>query len=131
MGQNRLDTINPKIFIQNKHLKIVNLSENKFDIFNDYHFLISDSIEILNLRGCQISHFYASTFEELTNIRTLDLSHNLLITLDLNNVRPLRRLDMLDLNNNQWICDNNLETVRKWLENHKVEVLLRECKYVV
>lgn len=118
LSKNHLYYILDDVFAENENLRILKLSKNNFnshvpklrsswltvmmettnfllELF--FHDLTIFSTQELSLDSCQISHLPLDTFDELPQIRRLDLSNNLMIQMSSGVVQPLHFLRKLSL----------------------------------
>lgn len=128
LSDNRLEQISfdNGMLESNEKLTFLDLSKNNFMTTFDSPFLISNSLEILALRNSKISHIFDSFFSELQNLMNLDLSENLLITLSVAAVKPLRKLHVINLEYNRIFCDL-IDDVLKRFKSMKVIIKIDKC----
>ncbi|KAL5277601.1 hypothetical protein ACFFRR_002683 [Megaselia abdita] len=131
LSHNLLEEFDERIFEENENLLSVDMSWNKFMLWQkDRPFIISKSIEKLSLKNSQLNHIYPSFFKNLPNLKKLDLSNNLLITLFMKQFSYSTKLDFLNLSGNNWQCDRDLELTMKHLQENKVEIFNDQCRKV-
>lgn len=83
--------------------------------------------QTLDLHRSQLTHIFPKLFQYLPNIEFIDLSQNLLITLNTDAFANNENLKELNLNNNPWNCDKNMHTTLKWFKSHKINVTINGC----
>lgn len=102
LAHNNLTGLNGDVFSQLGNLKQLNLSFNPIGELKQGIFLHLINLEHLNLRQINISSIARSTFSHQQNLISLDLSDNLLKTMDFNLFLPsLPDLTSLRLASNQ------------------------------
>ena len=98
---NDLKKISPDAFKYPPKLKRLSLKNNKFlEIPENGPFLISSSLEVLNLENCSLVVFTVESFVSLTSLKELYLSHNNLERLVIDAPSFLPTLRILDLSYN-------------------------------
>lgn len=95
LSNNRLESIFDDLFEENKDLRILKLSKNNFK--SHVPKLRIPWLTELSLDSCQINHLPLDTFDGLTNIRSLDLSNNLMIQMSYTVMHTLQFLKKLSL----------------------------------
>lgn len=81
-------------------LKLINLSQSKLHKIADFTFGLPYLIE-LNLRGNELISLSANVFKGAENLRTIDLSHNMISIIQPETFTNLRSLVELNLSSNQ------------------------------
>ena len=138
--------IDNRIFERNEKLVFLDLSKNKFMSLRDHSIVKCKSLEVsfahffiiilyilnllfqfLSLRNSQLSHIYDSFFQDLPNLRDLDLSNNLLITIKVESFILLSSLEFLNLEYNRWNCDSQLESVIAWFKKNRINAKIDKC----
>ncbi|CAG9804264.1 unnamed protein product [Chironomus riparius] len=127
LSENRLEFMDDKIIESNIALTYLDLSRNKFMMLDDKPLLISASLEFLSLRSSHLSHIYDSFFSEMPKIIDLDLSDNLLNTLQSTIFDPLEKIQYLNIEYNSFTCDSSLEHTLKVLKIRRVFVKTDKC----
>ena len=127
LSENRLEFMDDKIIESNIALTYLDLSRNKFMMLDDKPLLISASLEFLSLRSSHLSHIYDSFFSEMPKIIDLDLSDNLLNTLQSTIFDPLEKIQYLNIEYNSFTCDSTLEYTLKVLKLRRVFVKTDNC----
>lgn len=85
------------------------------------------SFQTLDLQNSQITHLYASLFQRMPNLKSINLSDNLLITLNISPFLQLNRLRFVNLKGNKLVCDENLQTTLRWMQKRRINVLIENC----
>jgi len=127
LSENRLESMDDRIIEANNELTYLDLSRNKFMMLDDKPLLISASLEFLSLRGSHLSHIYDSFFSEMPKIIDLDISDNLLNTLQSSIFDPLEKIQYLNIEYNSFTCDSTLEHTLKVLKQRRVFVKTDKC----
>lgn len=81
---------------------------------------------MLNLNNCRIKSLPDRIFSRLPNIKKLDLSENYLVSLNTEVLRPLRKLERLELRNDYWNCDPSFMAVEAWITSHGISYV-KQC----
>lgn len=95
--QNLLSSLDPHLLSNLTELVSLDLSYNKLESFQDEH-----------------------TFASQSKLKTLRLSHNRIVTLDLRVLAPLHALKELELSDNPFCCDCELRHTVKWCEERNL-----------
>ncbi|TYG56351.1 hypothetical protein ES288_D08G057500v1 [Gossypium darwinii] len=115
--------LNVSLFLPFEELKSLNLSENNIADLVDNQVSLSsvfNNLEILVLSGNNFNDSVLSKLKSLTNLKTLDLSDNRIISLrhfEGEKVQPMMNLEVLDLSGN--LLKNNDLTYLKGLSSLK------------
>jgi len=77
LSSNNLEVIEPTNFISNLSLEIHSLSSNQYlTLPEEDHFLVSQSLRVLQLSACNLSHIPPKAFEKLPNLQELCIAYN-------------------------------------------------------
>ena len=130
-----------------RSLRTLDLSDNKLILLPDDAFRlvgskkekgIDSGLKIINLRGNNISLLHAHVFDHLTELITLDLSHNSLShTLPVDVFNSLQRLKTLDLSNNRieilprTVLDSQRQLLTLDLSNNELCLLPSELFFML
>jgi len=110
LSYNELHYVRHDLFIQNQKLKFLSLSNNQLTMLpNDGPILTSSSLLHLYMENCMISELSSTSLSQLPNLQSLDLSRNELKVLSEDTLRPLVHLININLNGNQWTCNDDFE----------------------
>ena len=101
LSDNYIQNFSSSLIQNNSMLKLLNLDLNYFEHLSD-NFLISDSLEILNLIYCQVKTISSLAFKSLPSLKTLRMAHNFVATLP-NDLMVPSSLKSVDL------CFNSFE----------------------
>lgn len=82
----------------------------------------------MDLHKSQLTHLHVKYFEELPNIRSIDLSDNLLIVFNLAAFAVNNRLENIDIRGNRMKCDAQMEMSIIWLKRIHVNVHVTDCR---
>nr|XP_014103282.2 uncharacterized protein LOC106627626 [Bactrocera oleae] len=128
LSHNRLETIDPRLFESNSRLHTLNLAGNKFMSVPDEPLLHSKSLRKLNLADAQINVLLPEHYRGLPQLQELDLTHNLIITIDQFAAQPPKRMIVLNLDENNLNCDQTLQKSMQQLKARNVEVGYSYCQ---
>ncbi|XP_055919249.1 uncharacterized protein LOC129951224 [Eupeodes corollae] len=128
LSYNRLEYFDERIFEANTKLTKLNLSGNKFMSLQNKPLLRSSSLQYLALNNAQVTYIYPQMFKEVPSLREVDISNNLMITLSATAFNPLQQLQLVNLEENRWICDNGFDATLKALKRRGIETRLNACE---
>lgn len=130
LANNRLELFDYRIIEKANKLISINLSGNKFMNLQDVPLLRSKSLQTIYLHNSQISHIFPNTFHDIPHLTSVDLSNNLMITLNIDVFKRSHNLKSLNLTGNPWNCDENFQNTLKRLKrrNVVVNIGIRECE---
>lgn len=77
-------------------------------------------LQVLNLQNCRIKALPERLFNRLPNLKKLDLSENYMVTLNIEVLQPLHKLERLELRNDYWQCDPLFITSESWILSHGI-----------
>ncbi|XP_038207683.1 insulin-like growth factor-binding protein complex acid labile subunit [Zerene cesonia] len=97
LSGNNITYVEPEAFVDSRGLLNVELQDNPLGN-TDGPFLISSTLQYLDISNCNISIINPQFFDNITSITTLDLSNNPLISLDDGVFDDLTSLETLKLN---------------------------------
>lgn len=83
--------------------------------------------QVLNLNNCRIKALPPRLFNRLPNLKKLDLSENYVVTITVDVLKPLRKLDRLELRNEYWQCNPEFIAVETWILSHHIKYE-QQCK---
>jgi insulin-like growth factor-binding protein complex acid labile subunit len=99
---NKLQYIHPDTFLGLPKLKILYFSRNyDLQIPTDRQFINSYSLKRLGISGCNTASVSVETFANVSALEFLDLSYNRLRSLDINILKVLPNLSVLNLTRNE------------------------------
>lgn len=76
LSNNNLTYINADLFIGTKNLSVISLAYNPLHLDAEQTFLNLPTLKQLNLQGCNLSNVYSTTFRNLTELTELNLHNN-------------------------------------------------------
>lgn len=79
------------------------------------------------MRASQLTHLHVNYFAELPNIKSIDLSENLLIVLNLAAFATNNQLRHIYAQHNRIKCDEQTEMSIIWLNRNQVDVIIDNC----
>ncbi|XP_022117604.2 carboxypeptidase N subunit 2 [Pieris rapae] len=97
LSGNNITYVDPETFLDSRGLLNVELQDNPLGVIEG-PFLISGTLQYLDISNCKISSINPVFFTNITSITTLDLSNNPLISLDAAVFDNLTSLETLKLN---------------------------------
>ena len=80
LSNNYISIFSSSCIQNNSLLTLLNLDHNYVEYLSD-NFLISDSLEVLNLRNCQVKTMSSLAFKSLPSLKTLRMANNFIATL--------------------------------------------------
>ncbi|XP_069687003.1 uncharacterized protein [Periplaneta americana] len=93
-------------------VQILDLSNNSISS------LELEGFKVLDLSSCQLDHFENDAFSKLPALLSLYLKNNQLIRLEVSVLKPLEKLQKIDLVGNPWPCDGKTDELEVWLNNN-------------
>ncbi|XP_060804091.1 uncharacterized protein LOC106140132 isoform X2 [Amyelois transitella] len=104
-----------------KGVQVYVLSHNAITELDNFCF------KILNLNGCRIKSLPDRLFNRLPNLKKLDLSENYVMSLSLDVLRPLRKLNRLEFRNDNIKCTPDFVAVETWIVSREI-TYTKQCK---
>lgn len=83
--------------------------------------------QVLNLNNCRIKALPERLFTRLPNLRKLDLSENYVISLNIEVLKPLRKLQRIELQSEYWQCNPEFIGIETWITSHGISYE-KQCK---
>ncbi|XP_066576031.1 leucine rich repeat containing 66 [Amia ocellicauda] len=115
LEQNQLSTI-PEGLGWYQSLQVLELSHNRISAVRMQDLQSCTKITALYLQHNMISTIDPLAFKDLRELKVLNLSYNALTTIPSTAYHSLRNLHLkVDVTNNNWICDCDLLTIKKWM----------------
>ncbi|XP_014275974.1 leucine-rich repeat-containing protein 4C [Halyomorpha halys] len=128
LSDNRLHSIPSGVFQKIPSLIIVFLQGNPLNHLKSTEpFLISSSIQILNISYCRIRHIPELALSSLPSLVKLNISSNHIENIDYFSYRDLMYLEEIDLSNNKIICDYNSEEFLTWASVESIKIFGTVC----
>ncbi|CAG9782464.1 unnamed protein product [Diatraea saccharalis] len=127
LSKNRIRYLHPDTFKGTEKLRLINLSHNFIDKLEDGTFRNLKYLQKVELSNNRIVRIGTKAFQNLPQLKILRFDGN-----NLNHMKPetlmgLRNLSGLDLHNNPWRCDCNLQTFRDWVISHNLYTPPTSC----
>lgn len=76
--------------------------------------------QVLNLNNCRIKALPDRLFSRLPNLKKLDISENYMITINIEILRPLRKLERIELRNDYWQCNPDFISFENWITSRGI-----------
>lgn len=120
LSRNRIRYLHSDTFKGTEKLRLINLSNNLIDKLEDGVFRNLKFLQKVEVSNNMIVRIGTRAFVNLPQLKILRFDGN-----NLNHMKPetlmaLRNLSGLDLHNNPWKCDCNLQTFRDWVISHNL-----------
>uniref|UniRef100_A0A182MQZ3 Leucine rich immune protein (Coil-less) n=1 Tax=Anopheles culicifacies TaxID=139723 RepID=A0A182MQZ3_9DIPT len=103
LSENSIQTISLDAFANQRRLTTLDLSYNRLEHLNEQLFERNLAL-FLHLSNCRIPHIFDSMFIDLPNLKSLDLSENIMNSLATMPFAHLRKLTTINLIDNRWNC---------------------------
>uniref|UniRef100_A0A1B0DDG2 Uncharacterized protein n=1 Tax=Phlebotomus papatasi TaxID=29031 RepID=A0A1B0DDG2_PHLPP len=127
LSHNYLETFDKRIVERNTALTVLDVSENNFINLNGEPFLISSSLEELYMKNAKLVHL-VEIFNDLPKLRTLDLSGNLLFSVNPPSFFTLNHLKFVNLQHNVYLkCDSTLQNLIEWFTKRDIDYESFKC----
>ncbi|XP_053616157.1 uncharacterized protein LOC128678573 [Plodia interpunctella] len=120
LSKNRIRYLHPDTFKGTEKLRLINLSNNFIDKLEDGIFRNLKFLQKVEVSSNRIARIGTKTFVNLPQLKILRLDGNNLSHMKPETLMALRNLSGLDLHNNPWRCDCNLQTFRDWVITHNL-----------
>lgn len=128
LSYNRIEQLDNRLFQSNLRLMRLNLSGNKFMSLSDHYPLVmSSSLEELILADSKVVHISHMMFHSVPNLKSLDLSQNLIKVIHVKSFQKMKGLAIVNLEDNFWNCDDEMFKVLKWFKKRGVNVTRNQC----
>ncbi|RVE44991.1 hypothetical protein evm_010355 [Chilo suppressalis] len=127
LSKNRIRHLHADTFKGTEKLRLINLSNNFIDKLEDGTFRNLKYLQKVEVSNNRIVRIGTKAFQNLPQLKILRFDGN-----NLNHMKPetlmgLRNLSGLDLHNNPWRCDCNLQTFRDWVISHNLYTPPTSC----
>lgn len=125
---NFLEEFDYRIFENNIKLERLDLSGNNFMTLANRPFVKSNSLKNLIMKETKLLSIHQQLFTELPNLTILDISQNHLKTIENMSVfSKLKLLEIINVENNEWICDKKWKSFLKWFKIRNIRVQRNQC----
>lgn len=84
--------------------------------------------QALDLRESKLSHVHLLFFKELPNLKAIDLSKNLLITIAVGALERNLKMESLKIDGNPLSCDIQMEMTLLLLKRRNIRAKLKNCR---
>lgn len=120
LSKNKIRHLHPDTFKGTEKLRLINLSSNLIDKFEDGLFRNLKFLQKVEASNNHIVRIGTKAFVNLPQLKILRFDGNNLSHMKPETLMALRNLSGLDLHNNPWRCDCNLQTFRDWVISHNL-----------
>jgi len=121
LSGNKLQYLYPDTSLMLPNLQQLYLDNNPgLRIPTDRNFINSHSLSYLYISNCNISLVSVETFANVSALKGIRLSNNILRTVDINILRALPNLSTLQLYRNRLQCDCQLKEVWQWCKDRNI-----------
>lgn len=120
LSKNKIWHLNPDTFKGTEKLRLINLSNNFIENFEDGLFRNLKFLQKVEASNNRLVRIGTKAFVNLPQLKILRFDGNNLSHMKLETLMALRNLSGLDLHNNPWRCDCNLQTFRDWVISHNL-----------
>ncbi|KAI5638980.1 leucine rich repeat domain-containing protein [Phthorimaea operculella] len=120
LSKNRIRSLHPDTFKGTEKLRLINLSNNYIDKLEDGLFRNLKFLQKVEASNNRIVRIGAKTFVNLPQLKILRFDGNKLSHMKHETLSGLQNLSGLDLHNNPWRCDCNLQAFRDWVISHNL-----------
>ncbi|CAH2268476.1 jg16905 [Pararge aegeria aegeria] len=127
LSKNRIRHLHPDTFKGTEKLRLINLSNNLVDKLEDGLFRNLKYLQKVELSNNRIVRIATKAFVNLPQLKILRIDGNNLSHMKPETLMALRNLSGLDLHNNPWRCDCNLQTFRDWVISHNLYTPPTSC----
>ncbi|XP_041968915.1 uncharacterized protein LOC121725854 isoform X2 [Aricia agestis] len=127
LSRNKIHHLHPDTFRGTEKLRMINLNNNFIDKLEDGLFRNLKYLQKVEVSNNRITRIATRTFVNLPQLKILRIDGNALTHIKPEALMALRNLSGLDLHNNPWRCDCNLQTFRDWVINHNLYTPPTSC----
>ncbi|XP_004930073.1 leucine-rich repeat-containing protein 70 isoform X1 [Bombyx mori] len=117
LSNNRLRYIPSDLFWDTPQLEHLDLSSNVFESLKNEPFIMHTKLQILNLNNCRIRSLPDRLFTRLPNLKKLDISENYVVILSENVLKPLNKLERLEMWSGYWQCSPDFIAIETWIKS--------------
>ncbi|CAH2088358.1 unnamed protein product [Euphydryas editha] len=127
LSKNRIRYLHPDTFKGTEKLRLINLNNNFIDKLEDGLFRNLKFLQKVEVSNNRIVRIGTKAFVNLPQLKILRIDGNSLSHMKPETLMTLRNLSGLDLHNNPWRCDCNLQTFRDWVISHNLYTPPTSC----
>lgn len=127
LSKNRIRYLHPDTFKGTEKLRLINLSNNYIDKLEDGLFRNLKFLQKVEVSNNRIVRIGTKAFVNLPQLKILRFDGNNLSHMKPETLMALRNLSGLDLHNNPWRCDCNLQAFRDWVITHNLYTPPTSC----
>ncbi|XP_063537759.1 uncharacterized protein LOC134747112 [Cydia strobilella] len=120
LSRNRIRNLHPDTFKGTEKLRLINLNNNLIDKLEDGVFRNLKYLQKVEVSNNMIVRIGTKAFVNLPQLKILRFDGNRLSHMKPETLMALHNLSGLDLHNNPWRCDCNLQTFRDWVMTHNL-----------
>lgn len=129
MSQNKIKVIHKETLKGLDSLLRLHLDHNHIEFISPEAFYGLTKLQLVHLEGNQLQQLHTDTFVtlrysqvfEVSSVRTIHLSDNLLTTLPADIFSGCSHLENLFLHGNPWKCDCRMKWFSEWEQTHAGE----------
>ncbi|XP_022120404.1 leucine-rich repeat, immunoglobulin-like domain and transmembrane domain-containing protein 2 [Pieris rapae] len=127
ISKNKIRYLHPDTFRSTEKLRLINLNNNLIDKLEDGLFRNLKYLQKVEVSNNRIVRIGTKAFVNLPQLKILRIDGNNLSHMKPETLMALRNLSGLDLHNNPWRCDCNLQTFRDWVISHNLYTPPTSC----
>jgi Leucine-rich repeat (LRR) protein len=119
-SNNSISMISPWLFSYNRKLRYLFLKNNSLSVPTMGPILISESLSHLDISFCNITSLPSQAFINLTNLTSLRMTGNPLISLDTKAMAPLKKLQVILFGPNYSCSESSLKNIFEYFQQKSV-----------
>ncbi|CAK1588953.1 unnamed protein product [Parnassius mnemosyne] len=127
LSKNLIRYLHPDTFKGTEKLRLINLNNNFIDKLEDGTFRNLKFLQKVEMSNNRIVRIGTKAFVNLPQLKILRFDGNNLNQMKPETLSALRNLSGLDLHNNPWRCDCNLQSFRDWVISHNLYTPPTSC----
>ncbi|KAL4703357.1 hypothetical protein ACJJTC_013123, partial [Scirpophaga incertulas] len=127
LSKNRIHYLHPDIFKSTEKLRLINLSNNLIEKLDDGVFRNMKYLQKVEMSNNKIVRIGTKAFVNLPQLKILRFDGNNISHMKPETFNGLKNLSGLDLHNNPWRCDCNLQVFREWVITHNLYTPPTSC----
>ncbi|CAG9133897.1 unnamed protein product [Plutella xylostella] len=127
LSKNKIQYLHPDTFRGTEKLRLINLNNNFIDKLEDGLFRNLKYLQKVEVSNNRIVRIGTKAFANLPQLKILRFDGNNLSHMKPETLMGLSNLSGLDLHNNRWRCDCNLQTFRNWVISHNLYTAPTAC----